>query len=238
MPRSYGRGPRDLRPVKLTTGFTKHAEGSVLVEFGDTRVLCTASVDEKVPPHVFGTGKGWVTAEYGMLPRSTHTRTNREAAKGKQTGRTVEIQRLIGRALRASIDLGLLGQRTITLDCDVLQADGGTRTASITGGYVALTLACRKLRAKGVIAQDPMRFPGAAVSGGVVGGEPRLDLDYGEDSGADVDMNVIATAAGELIEVQGTAEGKVFPRKTLDDLLDLALEGIRSIGEIQKKALA
>jgi len=238
MPRSYGRGPRDLRPVKLTTGFTKHAEGSVLVEFGDTRVLCTASVDEKVPPHVFGTGKGWVTAEYGMLPRSTHTRTNREAAKGKQTGRTVEIQRLIGRALRASIDLGLLGQRTITLDCDVLQADGGTRTASITGGYVALTLACRKLRAKGVIAQDPMRFPVAAVSVGVVGGEPRLDLDYGEDSGADVDMNVIATAAGELIEVQGTAEGKVFPRKTLDDLLDLALEGIRSIGEIQKKALA
>ena len=236
--RSNGRGPRDLRPVKLTTGFTKHAEGSVLAEFGDTRVLCTASVDEKVPPHMLGTGKGWVSAEYGMLPRSTHTRTNREAAKGKQTGRTVEIQRIIGRSLRASIDLGLLGPRSVTLDCDVLQADGGTRTASITGAFVALALATRKLRAKGVIAQDPVRFPVAAVSVGVIKGEPVLDLDYGEDSGADVDMNVIATAAGELIEVQGTAEGKVFPRTTLDALLDLALEGIRAIGEIQKKALA
>ncbi|MGC4117015.1 MAG: ribonuclease PH [Myxococcales bacterium] len=238
MPRSSGRGPRDLRPVKLTAGFTKHAEGSVLVEFGDTRVLCTASIDEKVPPHVMGTGKGWVTAEYGMLPRSTHTRTNREAAKGKQTGRTVEIQRIIGRALRASIDMGLLGPRTITLDCDVLQADGGTRTASITGGYVAMALACQKLRAKGVIVQDPMKFPVAAVSVGVINGVPMLDLDYGEDSNADVDMNVIATGNGELIEVQGTAEGKVFPRKTLDDLLDLALEGIQKIGEIQKKALS
>ncbi|HEY3448181.1 MAG TPA: ribonuclease PH [Myxococcales bacterium] len=237
MPRSNGRGPKDLRPVKLTIGFTKHAEGSVLVEFGDTRVLCNASVEEKVPPHVMGSGKGWVTAEYGMLPRSTHTRTNREAAKGKQTGRTVEIQRIIGRALRASIDMGLLGPRTITLDCDVLQADGGTRTASITGGYVALALATKKLRSKGVIAQDPMRFPVAAVSVGVIGGEPMLDLDYGEDSGADVDMNVIATGSGELIEVQGTAEGKVFPRAMLDALLDLALEGVKEIGEIQKKAL-
>ncbi len=235
--RTSGRGPRDLRPVKLTTGFTKHAEGSVLVEFGDTRVLCNASVEEKVPPHVSGTGKGWVTAEYGMLPRSTHTRTNREAAKGKQTGRTVEIQRLIGRSLRAAIDLGVLGPRSITLDCDVLQADGGTRTASITGAYVALALAARKLRSKGVIVQDPMRFPIAAVSVGVIKGEPCLDLDYGEDSNADVDMNVVATGRGELIEVQGTAEGKVFPRETLDAMLDLALEGIKTIGELQLKAI-
>jgi len=234
--RSYGRGPRDLRPVKLITGFTKHAEGSVLVEFGDTRVLCTASVEEKVPPHV-PTGKGWVSAEYGMLPRSTHTRTNREAAKGKQTGRTVEIQRIIGRSLRAAIDLGILGPRMITLDCDVLQADGGTRTASITGAYVALALATRKLRAKNVIVQDPMKFPIAAISVGVIKGEPCIDLDYGEDSNADVDMNVVATGKGELIEVQGTAEGKVFPRQTLDAMLDLALAGIQTLGEIQLKAI-
>jgi ribonuclease PH len=236
--RSNNRGPRDLRPVKLSPGFTKHAEGSVLVEFGDTRVLCTASVEERVPPHVFGTGKGWVTAEYGMLPRATHTRTSREAAKGKQMGRTVEIQRLIGRALRASIDLGLLGQRTLTIDCDVIQADGGTRTASITGGYVALALACRKLRSAGVIVQDPMRFAIAALSVGVVGGQSLVDLDYSEDSSAEVDMNVIANGAGQLIEVQGTAEGKVFERKVLDEMLDLALEGIRAVSQIQAQALA
>ena len=235
--RSNDRGPHDLRPVKLTPGYTKHAEGAVLVEFGDTRVLCNASVEEKVPPHMVGTGKGWVSAEYGMLPRSTHTRTHREAAKGKQTGRTVEIQRLVGRSLRASIDLGLLGPRTLTLDCDVIQADGGTRTASISGAYVALSLACRKLRREGVIAQDPMRFPVAAVSVGVVAGQSYLDLDYGEDSSAEVDMNVVATAAGQLIEVQGTAEGKVFERSRLDEMLDLALEGIKAIGELQKKAL-
>ncbi len=235
--RNSGRGPSDLRPVRLTPGFTRHAEGSVLVEFGDTRVLCTASVEERVPPHVFGTGKGWVTAEYGMLPRATHTRGSREAAKGKQTGRTVEIQRLIGRALRASIDLGLIGQRSITLDCDVLQADGGTRTASITGAYVALALATRHLRRKNVIVQDPMRFPVAAVSVGLLGGEPVLDLDYGEDSAAEVDMNVVANEGGELIEVQGTAEGRVFGRASLDAMLDLALAGIARLSELQKQAL-
>ncbi len=236
--RSNGRGPSDLRPVRFMPGFTRHAEGSVLVEFGETKVLCTASVEERVPPHVFGTGKGWVTAEYGMLPRSTHTRNNREAAKGKQTGRTVEIQRLIGRALRAAVDLSLLGPRTITLDCDVLQADGGTRTAAISGSYVALALAARKLRQKNVIVQDPMRFPVAAVSVGMVRGEPVLDLDYAEDSSAEVDMNVVANAAGELIEVQGTAEGKVFSRAALDALLDLAIVGVKRLGELQRQALA
>lgn len=236
--RSNGRGPSDLRSVRFSPGFTRHAEGSVLVEFGETKVLCTASVEERVPPHVFGSGKGWVTAEYGMLPRSTHTRNNREAAKGKQTGRTVEIQRLIGRALRAAVDLSLLGPRTITLDCDVLQADGGTRTAAISGSYVALALAARKLRQKNVIVQDPMRFPVAAVSVGLVGGEPVLDLDYAEDSTAEVDMNVVANAAGELIEVQGTAEGKVFSRASLDALLDLAIVGVKRLGELQRQALA
>jgi ribonuclease PH len=235
--RSNGRGPSDLRPVRFMPGFTRHAEGSVLVEFGETKVLCTASVEERVPPHVFGSGKGWVTAEYGMLPRSTHTRNNREAAKGKQTGRTVEIQRLIGRALRAAVDLSVLGPRTITLDCDVLQADGGTRTAAISGSYVALALAARKLRQRNVIVQDPMRFPVAAVSVGMVGGEPVLDLDYAEDSTAEVDMNVVANAAGELIEVQGTAEGKVFSRGSLDALLDLAIVGVKRLGELQRQAL-
>ncbi len=235
--RSNGRGPGDLRPVRFTPGYTRHAEGSVLVEFGETKVLCTASVEEKVPPHMYGSGKGWVTAEYGMLPRSTHTRNNREAAKGKQTGRTVEIQRLIGRALRAAINLSMLGPRTITLDCDVLQADGGTRTAAISGAYVALALAARKLRQKNVIVQDPMRFPVAAVSVGLVDGEPVLDLDYAEDSTAEVDMNVVANAAGDLIEVQGTAEGKVFSRASLDALLDLAISGVKRLGEAQRQAL-
>jgi ribonuclease PH len=235
--RSNGRGLRDLRPVRFTPGFTKHAEGSVLVEFGATRVLCTASVEDRVPPHLLGTGRGWVTAEYGMLPRATHTRGGREAAKGKQTGRTVEIQRLIGRALRASIDLSLLGPRSITLDCDVLQADGGTRTASITGAYVALALAARLLRQRNAIVQDPMRFPVAAVSVGLIGGQPALDLDYEEDSSAEVDMNVVASGTGELIEVQGTAEGKVFSRASLDAMLDLALAGIAQLAALQKQAL-
>jgi ribonuclease PH len=235
--RNDGRGARDLRPVKFVTGFSRHAEGSVLVEFGQTRVLCTATVEEKVAPHLYGTSKGWVTAEYGMLPRSTHSRTKREAAKGKQSGRTVEIQRLIGRSLRAAIDLDLLGPRTITIDCDVLQADGGTRTASITGGWVALGLAVRGLRSRGVIVQNPMRAPIAAISVGMVGGEPHLDLNYEEDSSAEVDMNVVGNAAGELVEVQGTAEGKVFDRATLDRMLDLALEGIGTISAKQLEAL-
>jgi ribonuclease PH len=235
--RSDGRGARDLRPVQFTPGFTRHAEGSVLVEFGETRVLCTASVENKVAPHLYGTNKGWVTAEYGMLPRATHNRCKREAARGQQTGRTIEIQRLIGRSLRAAIDLDLLGPRTVTLDCDVLQADGGTRTAAITGGWVALGLAMRKLRSKGTIVQDPMRFPLAAISVGMLGGGPHLDLNYEEDSTAEVDMNVIGNAAGEIVEVQGTAEGKVFDRATLDAMLDLAFEGIRSLTEAQQKAL-
>lgn len=235
--RNDGRGARDLRTVRFISGFTKHAEGSVLVEFGDTRVLCTATVEEKVAPHLYGTSKGWVTAEYGMLPRSTHTRTKREAAKGKQSGRTVEIQRLIGRSLRASLDLDLLGPRTITLDCDVLQADGGTRTASITGGWVALGLAVRSLRSRGIIVQDPLRVPVAAISVGMVKGEPYLDLNYEEDSSAEVDMNVVGNAAGEFVEVQGTAEGKVFDRATLDRMLDLALEGIRTLSAQQLAAL-
>ncbi|HCF59811.1 MAG TPA: ribonuclease PH [Myxococcales bacterium] len=235
--RSDGRGARDLRPLRFSPGFTKHAEGSVLIELGETRVLCTASIEDKVAPHLYGTSKGWITAEYGMLPRATHSRSKREAARGKQTGRTVEIQRLIGRSLRAAVDLDLLGPRTITVDCDVLQADGGTRTASITGGWLALAWAIRQLRSRGAIAQDPMRFPIAAISVGVVGGQPHLDLNYEEDSTAEVDMNVIGNAAGELIEVQGTAEGKVFDRATLDAMLDLATEGIRTLVDEQRKAL-
>ena len=235
--RSDGRGARDLRPLRFSPGFTKHAEGSVLIELGETRVLCTASIEDKVAPHLYGTSKGWITAEYGMLPRATHSRSKREAARGKQTGRTVEIQRLIGRSLRAAVGLDLLGPRTITVDCDVLQADGGTRTASITGGWLALAWAIRQLRSRGAIAQDPMRFPIAAISVGVVGGQPHLDLNYEEDSTAEVDMNVIGNAAGELIEVQGTAEGKVFDRATLDAMLDLATEGIRTLVDEQRKAL-
>jgi ribonuclease PH len=235
--RSFGRGPRDLRPVKITTGFLKHAEGSALVEFGDTHVACSVSVEEKVPPHVFGTGEGWLTAEYGMLPRSTHTRTQREAAKGRQGGRTMEIQRLIGRALRASVNLKKLGVRTFLIDCDVLQADGGTRTASITGAYVALAAAVRKLRQAGTLTADIPLRPVAAVSVGVVKGELMLDLDYSEDSAADVDMNIVATSDLDLIEVQGTAERNAFPRRTLDALADLGLEGIRKLVEIQRAAI-
>ncbi|HYD39395.1 MAG TPA: ribonuclease PH [Anaeromyxobacter sp.] len=235
--RTNGRGPRELRKILLEPGVAKHAEGSCLARFGDTHVLCTASLDDKVPPHVYGTGAGWVTAEYGMLPRSTHERMQREAARGKQGGRTLEIQRLVGRALRAAIDLRALGPRTITLDCDVLQADGGTRTAAVTGGYVALALAVRAIAKKKPLAHDPMRRSIAAVSVGIVQGEVRLDLDYGEDSTAEVDMNVVATGQGELVEVQGTAEGKPFPRGDLDRMLEAALEGIATLTQLQAAAL-
>ncbi|HVI97121.1 MAG TPA: ribonuclease PH [Anaeromyxobacter sp.] len=236
--RTNGRGGRELRNVVLEPGVSKHAEGSCLARFGDTHVLCTASVEEKVPPHVFGTGAGWVTAEYGMLPRSTHERMAREAARGKQGGRTLEIQRLVGRALRAALDLRALGPRTITLDCDVIQADGGTRTAAITGGYVALALAVRGLQRKKVISKQPLVRSVAAVSVGIVDGEVRLDLDYGEDSTAEVDMNVVATGDGNLVEVQGTAEGKPFPRADLDRMLEVALAGIARLKEHQDAALA
>ncbi len=235
--RTNGRGQRDLRNVVLEPGVSKHAEGSCLARFGDTHVLCTATVDEKVPPHVYGTGAGWVTAEYGMLPRSTHERMAREAARGKQGGRTLEIQRLIGRALRAAIDLRALGPRTITLDCDVIQADGGTRTAAITGGYVALVLAVRALQQRKTVARNPVARSVAAVSVGILEGEVCVDLDYGEDSTADVDMNVVATGDGALVEVQGTAEGKPFPRADLDRMVDAALEGIGRLGEHQEQAL-
>ena len=236
--RKNGRGTGELRPVEIVPHYLRHPEGSALVAFGDTKVIVTASVDEKVPPHLMGQNKGWVTAEYGMLPRSTHTRSAREAARGKQGGRTLEIQRLIGRALRASIDLDKLGTMTITLDCDVIQADGGTRTAAITGAYVALALAVRRLRESGRLKKDPLLTPVAAVSVGVLKGTPALDLDYEEDSTADVDMNVVATATGELIEVQGTAEGKPFARPVLDSLVDLDLDGIRQLAELQAQALA
>ncbi len=235
--RTNGRGPRELRKILLEPGIAKHAEGSCLARFGDTHVLCTASLDDKVPPHVYGTGAGWVTAEYGMLPRSTHERMQREAARGKQGGRTLEIQRLVGRALRAAIDLRALGPRTITLDCDVLQADGGTRTAAVTGGYVALALAVRTLAKRKPFAHDPLRRSIAAVSVGIVKGEVQLDLDYGEDSTAEVDMNVVATGQGELVEVQGTAEGKPFPRGDLDRMLEAALEGIATLTQLQAAAL-
>jgi ribonuclease PH len=232
-----GRSPLDLRPISLEPGFAKHAEGSCLARFGDTHVLCTASVEDRVPPHVMGTGAGWVTAEYGMLPRSTHERMAREAARGKQGGRTLEIQRLVGRALRAAVDLRGLGVRTITVDCDVLQADGGTRTAAITGGFVALASAVQRLKKAGKIPGTPVKRHVAAVSVGVVEGEVRLDLDYDEDSTAEVDMNVVATSEGQLVEVQGTAEGKAFGRGELDRMLDAALAGIARLVTAQQKAL-
>lgn len=239
--RSHQRSSRELRPVFLTPNFSRHAEGSCLVEFGDTRVLCTASVEEKVPHHVMGTGKGWITAEYGMLPRSTHTRSPREAAKGKQGGRTLEIQRLIGRAMRAAVDLSDIGVRTIHLDCDVLQADGGTRTASITGACVALGLALEKLHASGALKRPAQLRHVAAVSVGLVEGELRLDLDYPEDSAAEVDMNIVAgefPGQGlQLVEVQGTAEGKPFSRAQLDGMLDLGLAGIADLVLKQKGLL-
>jgi ribonuclease PH len=236
--RPSGRRPDELRPVRLQRGFTKHAEGSVLVEFGDTRVLCTASVEERVPPFLRDTGRGWVTAEYGMLPRATNTRTDREAARGKQSGRTQEIQRLIGRSLRAVVDLAALGPRTIQVDCDVLQADGGTRTASITGAFVALHDALSLLKSKNLLAVLPIRDFVAAISVGVYKGTPVLDLDYVEDSGCDTDMNVVMTGSGGFVEMQGTAEGAPFSRAEADALLKLAERGIAELVEKQKAALA
>jgi ribonuclease PH len=236
--RTKGRGDLELRPVSLEVGVSKHAEGSCLVRCGDTHVLCTASVDDRVPPHVFGTGAGWVTAEYGMLPRSTHERMAREAARGKQGGRTLEIQRLVGRALRAAVELRELGPRTITVDCDVIQADGGTRTASITGGFVALALAIRGLKERRIISKSPLKRKVTAVSVGILKGAVCLDLDYEEDSTAEVDMNVVATGDGELVEVQGTAEGKAFRREQLDRMIDAALAGIAQLQAAQERALA
>ena len=236
--RSGARAANALRPVRITRGYTVHAEGSVLIEFGATRVLCTASVEERVPPHKRGTGEGWVTAEYGMLPRATHTRSDREAAKGKQSGRTQEIQRLIGRSLRAVFDLKLLGERTISLDCDVLQADGGTRTAAITGAFVAAQDAVATLLASGKISQSPIVASVAAISVGIVQGVPLLDLEYTEDSACDTDMNVVMTGAGHFVEVQGTAEGAPFSRAEMDVLLHLAEKGIVELMGLQKQALA
>ena len=236
--RTAGRLAGAMRPVTLQRGYTRHAEGSVLVSFGDTRVLCTASVEEKVPPHKRGSGHGWVTGEYGMLPRSTHTRSDREAAKGKQSGRTQEIQRLIGRSLRTVFDLGALGERTIQLDCDVLQADGGTRTASITGAWVAAHDAVSWLLARGAISASPIRDAVAAVSVGIWRGRPVLALDYVEDSGCDTDMNVVMTGAGGIVEIQGTAEGAPFSREQADALLELARAGIARLVAAQREALA
>jgi ribonuclease PH len=236
--RAGGRAADALRPVRIQRGFTKHAEGSVLVAFGDTQVLCTASVEDRVPPHKRGSGEGWVTAEYGMLPRATHTRSDREAAKGKQSGRTQEIQRLIGRSMRAVFDLKALGERTITLDCDVLQADGGTRTAAITGAFVAAQDAVSSLLARGAIATSPIRDHVAAVSVGLWQGRALLDLAYEEDSACDTDMNVVMTGAGHFVEVQGTAEGAAFNRAQLDGLLDLATRGITQLVALQRAALS
>ena len=236
--RSGGRAADQLRPVRITRNFTIHAEGSVLIEFGQTRVLCTASVEEKVPPHKRGSGEGWVTAEYGMLPRATHTRGDREAARGKQTGRTQEIQRLIGRSLRAVFDLARLGERTITLDCDVLQADGGTRTAAITGAFVAAHDAVSKLVTTGKLAASPITGHVAAVSVGIVEGTPLLDLEYIEDVACDTDMNIVMTGAGHFVEVQGTAEGAAFTRAEMEQLLNLGEKGIRELVAMQKQALA
>ena len=238
MTRPSGRSAHELRQLTITRHYTHHAEGSVLVEFGHTKVLCTASVEEKVPGFLKGKGQGWVTAEYGMLPRSTHTRSDREAARGKQSGRTQEIQRLIGRSLRAVTDLAALGERQITLDCDVLQADGGTRCASITGAYVALHDAVGKLVAEGKLAASPLHDFVAAVSVGLVNGEPALDLDYEEDSSCDTDMNVVMTGSGGMVEVQGTAEGAPFSRAQLDLLLELAGIGINQIIAAQNAALS
>jgi ribonuclease PH len=235
--RPSNRAADELRPVTFTRRFTKHAEGSVLVQFGDTHVLCTASVEESVPSFLRGKGQGWVTAEYGMLPRATHTRSPREAAKGKQSGRTQEIQRLIGRSLRAVTDMKALGERTVTIDCDVLQADGGTRTASITGGFVALADACEQLIARRAIAASPLHGQIAAISVGIFNGLPVLDLDYAEDSNAETDMNVVMNNGGGFVEVQGTAEGHAFRRHELDALLNLAASGIGRLFALQAQAL-
>lgn len=232
-----GRAAHELRPVTLTRHYTRHAEGSVLVCFGETKVLCTASVEERVPGFLKGQGKGWVTAEYGMLPRATHTRSDREAARGKQGGRTLEIQRLIGRSLRSVMDMEAFGERTLTLDCDVLQADGGTRTAAITGAYVALKDAITTLMKQGVLKKDPVHGAVAAVSVGIVGGQAVLDLEYSEDSQAETDMNVVMNEASAFIEVQGTAEGHAFHRHELDELLKLAEGGVRQLLQKQREAL-
>jgi ribonuclease PH len=236
--RSDNRTANALRPVKITRAYTMHAEGSVLIEFGNTKVLCTASVEDRVPPHKKGSGEGWVTAEYGMLPRATHTRSSREAAKGKQSGRTQEIQRLIGRSLRAVFDLKKLGERTISLDCDVLQADGGTRTASITGAFVAAQDAVNFLMKQGKLTESPIIGSVAAISVGIVQGTPLLDLEYTEDVSCDTDMNVVMTGAGHYVEVQGTAEGAAFSRQEMDALLVLAEKGIGELVLMQQQALS
>ena len=233
MTRIDGRGVNELRPIKVTKDFIKHAEGSCLMEFGRTRVVCTASVEEGVPPFLKNTGKGWITAEYGMLPRSTDTRMKRE--KTLNSGRTQEIQRLIGRSLRAVVDTTMLGERTVKIDCDVLEADGGTRTASVTGGFIALALALKKMKKQGTIAQIPLTDCVAAVSVGICRGTPFLDLNYVEDSGADMDMNVVMVGKGQFVEVQGTAERQAFSKDQMDKLLDLAAQGIRKLILIQKK---
>lgn len=235
--RPSGRSAEQVRPIKITRHYTKHAEGSVLVEFGETKVLCNATIDESVPRFLKGQNQGWITAEYGMLPRATNSRTQREAAKGKQTGRTMEIQRLIARSLRAMVDLELLGEYTITLDCDVIQADGGTRTASITGACVALVDAINTLISNGKIKKNPIKSLVAAVSVGIVNGEALCDLEYIEDSNAETDMNVVMTDDGRIIEVQGTAEGEPFSHEELLTLLELAKNGIKTITEAQKQAL-
>jgi ribonuclease PH len=235
--RPSGRAPDEMRPVEFVLGYTRHAEGSVLVSFGDTRVLCTASVESRVPPFLKGRQEGWVTAEYGMLPRSTHTRSAREAARGRQGGRTLEIQRLIGRSLRAVVDRKALGERTITIDADVLQADGGTRTAAISGGYVALVLAVNQLLQRRQLERSPLHGQVAAVSVGIARGTPILDLDYEEDSAAETDMNVVMNEAGSFIEVQGTAEGHAFRRDELDQLLELATLGTQHIAAAQNAIL-
>jgi ribonuclease PH len=237
-PRPSGRAPDELRRIRITRHFTRHAEGSVLIEFGDTRVLCTATIEETIPAFLRNTGRGWVTAEYGMLPRSTHTRSKREAASGKQGGRTLEIQRLIGRALRAVVDLKAFGERTVTIDCDVLQADGGTRTASITGGYVALVDAVNVLVKRGALRESPIHGQVAAISAGIWAGQPVIDLDYAEDSEAETDMNVVMNNGGGFIEIQGTAEGHALRRNELDDLLNLAANGIGQLLAKQLEALA
>src|SRR3954465_5065243 len=235
--RPSGRRPDELRAVRFTPRYTRHAEGSVLAEFGDTRVLCTASIEPKVPPFLKGKQQGWVTAEYGMLPRATHTRTAREASKGKQGGRTLEIQRLIGRSLRAVVDRAALGEHTITIDCDVLQADGGTRTAAISGGYIALVLAATQLAKSGKIPRNPIHGQIAAVSVGIFAGPPILDLDYAEDSAAETDMNVVMNEAGGFVEIQGTAEGHALQRNELEQLLDFAPRGIKQLLAAQAAAL-
>jgi ribonuclease PH len=235
--RPSGRRPDQLRPVRLTRRYTRHAEGSVLVEFGETRVLCTASVEDKVPSFLKGRGQGWLTAEYGMLPRATHTRSEREAARGRQSGRTLEIQRLVGRSLRAVFDLSLIGERTLQLDCDVLQADGGTRTAAITGAFVAAVDAARWLHERGAIERLPMRDHVAAVSVGIYRSVPVLDLDYAEDSDCDTDMNVVMTGGGGFVEIQGTAEGQPFTEAQFGDLMALARRGIAALVDAQRQAL-